>query len=97
MCLGGVQVEMPLQRAKPCAVAWSEVPIVANLDKASGKHMLQEAVQELMSGQCAVPGIARLRIGVAKGHPIVFEFDQAAVAERDAEYVWGQVLECRLA
>jgi hypothetical protein len=78
---------MPLKRAKLRAVAWAEETIVANLDKASGKHMLQEAAQELVSGQCAVPAFARLRIGVAESHLIVFKVDQAAIAERDAEYV----------
>src|SRR3990170_575930 len=50
-----------------------------------------------MDGQCAKPGLARLRIGVAEGHPVVFESHQAPIAESDTEYVWGQVLECRMA
>ncbi len=44
--------------------------------------MLQEAMDKCFGGEHTQLELAGVRGGVAKGHLVIFEFDQAAVADR---------------
>ena len=64
--------------------------------------MLQEAMDECFGGECTQFGLARVRRPVAKGHRrnkfrVVFEFDQAAVADRYSKNIGSQVFQGRAA
>ena len=51
--------------------------------------MLQETMDELMSSQGATLLRTGLGVAIAKGHTIMFQLEQAIVAEGNAENVGG--------
>jgi hypothetical protein len=55
--------------------------------------VLQKAVDEFFGGKGTQPESAGVRSAIAKSDLIVLQFDQAAVADGDAEDIRGQVLE----
>jgi len=57
--------------------------------------MLQETVDERFGRECTQFGFTRVRRPVAKGHLVVFKFDQATVVDGNAEDVGGQVFQGR--
>ena len=57
--------------------------------------MLQEAMDELFGGERAQLELTGVRRPVAKGHLVVLQLDQAAVADGDSENIGGQVFQGR--
>jgi hypothetical protein len=66
---------------------------IADLDEAPGQDVLEEAVDELFGREGAEGGLAGRRRAVTESDLVVFEFDQAAIADGDSKDVGSQVLE----
>ena len=75
------------------ALGGAEETEIAHLDETLGQDMLEEAVDELFDRESAELVLAGIGRAVAKGDLIVFELDQAAVADGDPEDVRGEILE----
>jgi len=90
---GGRGVELATDGGKPLAQAGAEEAIVAHLDEAPGQDVLEEAADELLGRQGA--GSERAGVGgaVAEGDPVMLDFQDAPVADGDAEDVGGEILE----
>jgi len=70
----------------------SEEPVAADLLKALGEDMLEEARDEAVDGQCEAFGLMCAGIDVAEGDAVVFEGFDAVVGQRDATDVAGEIL-----
>ena len=57
--------------------------------------MLQETVNERFDRECAQLELTSVRRPIAKGHLVIFEFDQAVVADGNAENIGGQIFQSR--
>ena len=71
----------------------SEEAIVPDFHEAFGQDMLQETVDELFGVQGTTCFCAGLGGAVAKGDTIIFQFEDAVVANGDPENVRGQILQ----
>jgi hypothetical protein len=85
-------VKLLAQRGQARTLARSKETIVADLDEAFGQDMLQEAMQEGVDGERAALRLVGLRVLKAEGHPVVLEFHQPSVTQRDAEDIRGEIL-----
>ena len=86
-------LELLAQSKQAFAAAGCKEAKVTHLDEAFRQHMLQEAVDEFFGGECAQLELAGVRGTVAKGHLVVFQLDQAAVADGYPENIGGQVFQ----
>jgi hypothetical protein len=75
----------------PIAVA--EEAVIPDLNKAFGQNMLQETPDELFGGDSTVPGCPGVRVLVAKGHLIIFHFQDAIVTDRNPKDIGSQILQ----
>ena len=99
--LGGRAVQLLTQRSQLPAVARAEETVVAHFDEAPsagsgqalGEHVLQEAADEFFGRRGAEPGAAGVGEAVTECHFAVFQFEDAVVADGDAEDVGGEILE----
>src|SRR5512138_1582686 len=82
-----------LQRNQPGPLGGGEEAIVADLDKAFGQDMLQEAVDELFCRQGATFFSASLGGAVAKRDPVGLQLEEAVVAQGNPENIRRQVLQ----
>jgi hypothetical protein len=89
----GVGFEKQTQGSQEQALGGAKETEIAHLDKAPGQDVLEEAVDELFGGECAELELSSIGRAVAKGDLVVFELDQAAVADGDPEDVRSEVLE----
>ncbi len=89
----GVSFEKQSEGSQEQALGGAEETEIADLDEAPGQDVLEEAVDELIGGEGAELDLAGSGRAVAKGDLVVFEFDQAAVADGDPEDVRSQILE----
>ncbi len=71
---------------------WAKESIVAHLDKALGQDVLKETVDEFLGGQRAELGLARVGF-VAERDLVVFDLDDATIAEGNAKDVGREILE----
>ena len=78
-------------------LARAEEAVIANLLKAFGQDMLQEAADELLGGEGAGFPVAGGAVTVAKGDLALLEFEDTVVGESDPEDIRGQILEGGLA
>jgi len=89
----GVSFEKQSEGGQERALGRAEETEIADLDETLGQDVLEEAVDELFSREGAERDLAGSGRAVAKGDLVVFELDQAAVADGDTEDVGSQVLE----
>jgi hypothetical protein len=89
----GVSFKEQSEGSQEQALGGAEETEIADLDEASGQDVLEEAVDELIGGEGTKLVPAGIGRAVTEGDLVVFEFDQAAVADGDAEYVRSQILE----
>src|ERR1019366_9876862 len=67
---------------------------MTNADEARGKHVEQEAAQELLDRQSHQPLlVAVCRVSPAEGHLSVLEGDQAVIGDRHAVGVAAEITE----
>ena len=59
------------------AIAVAEETVIPDLNKAFGQDVLEEATDELLSSDGAVPGFSRLGVFVAKGPLVILECQDA--------------------
>jgi hypothetical protein len=87
----GVSFKEQSEGGQEQALRGAEETEIADLHKASGQDMLEKAMDELFGGESAEGGLAGSGRAVTKGDLVVFEFDQAAIADGDPEDVGSQV------
>jgi hypothetical protein len=87
-----VRFEKQSQGSQEQALRGAEEAEIADLDEASGQNVLEEAVDELFSREGAELVLASIRRAVAKSDLVIFELDQAAVADGDPEDVRSEIL-----
>jgi len=78
------------QASSPCG---AEEPIVTNLDEAFRQDVLQKAVNELFCRQGTTFFCAGLSGAVAKRDAVIFQLEEAVVANGNSENVRGQILQ----
>lgn len=88
-----VRFEKQSEGSQEQALGGAEEAEIADLDEAPGQDVLEEAVDEVIGGEGAEGDLSGSGRAVAKGDLVVFELDQAAVADGDPEDVGSQVLE----
>jgi hypothetical protein len=89
----GVSFEKQAEGSQEQALGGGEETEIAHLHETSGQDMLEKAMDELFGGEGTERDLAGSGRAVAKGDLVVFEFDQAAIADSDPEDVGCQVLE----
>ena len=67
--------------------------IVADLHEVFGQHVLQETMDELFCTQGTTFFRTRLGVTVSKCDTVVFQLEEAVVAEGDPENVGGQIFQ----
>lgn len=77
---------------EPRALPGAEQTVVTNLDEARWEHMLEEAMDELFSGERSGLDLLGGRFFVLKRDLPVAALAQAMVAERDAKDVGSKIL-----
>ncbi len=82
------------------AMRGAEEAAISDIDKAFGQHvlprggaLLQEATDELLGGDSAVPVFPGVGVFVAKGDLIIGQFQDAVVADGHPPDVGGQILQ----
>ena len=91
--LGGSRGQALSEQLETVALTRAEKAVVADLDQPFGQDVLQEAADKLLSGEGAsakLPGVIGF---VAKGDPIVINFDNPVVAKGHPEEIASQVVE----
>ena len=71
------------------AISVAEEAVISDLDKASGQDVLKETTDEFLGSDGAVPGFSGRRVFVAKGHVIIFHFQDAIVTDSHPKDVRG--------
>jgi len=89
----GVSFEKQSEGSQEQALRRAEEAEIADLDETPGQDVLEKAVNEVFGGEGAELDLAGIGRAVAKGDLVIFELDQTAVADCDAEDVGSQVLE----
>jgi hypothetical protein len=74
-------------------VGGGEETIVTNFHEASGKHMLEEPVDELFGSQRTTFIRASLSGAIPEGHAVMFHLHEPVVAQGDPEDVGSQILQ----
>ena len=87
------QHKLRAEGSQASAVARCKETIVAHLDEAFGQDMLQKPADEFFSRESAKPEMASVGGPVLKGDLPVFELDQTAVADGNAENIGGQIFQ----
>jgi hypothetical protein len=85
--------ETVAESGQASAQGGGEETIVTDLHEVFGQDMLQETMDELMSPQGTTFFRTGLGVAIAKGHTILFQLEQAVVAEGDAEDVRCQIFQ----
>ena len=93
----GVSIQKQSEGSQEQALGGAEEAEIADLDETPGQDVLEEAVDELIGGEGTEFDLAGSGRAVFEGDPVVFKFDQAAVADGDPEDVESQVFEGRAA
>jgi len=70
-----------------------EKTVVAHLDEAVGQNVLQKAANEFFRGQRFRGEFLGVALAVLKGDVAIFHFEQAPVADGNAEDVGCEILE----
>lgn len=89
----GISFQKQSEGSQEQALGGSKETEIAHLHKAPGQDMLEETVDKLFGGEGAELELSSIGRAVAKGDLVVFELDQATVADGDPEDVRSQVLE----
>ena len=84
--------EVGAQRFELLTMGGTEEAIVTHLDKALGQDMLKKAMDEFFGGQGAELGLTGVGF-VTEGDLVILHLDDAAVADRDAKDVGGEIFE----
>src|SRR5437762_6964585 len=71
----------------------AEQTVVTDLDESLREHVLQEATNELFSGDGATLELVSGRFFVRESDRAVLQFKDAVIAEGDAKDVRGEILE----
>lgn len=74
-------------------LAGAEQTVVTHLDEARWQDVLEEAADELLSGQRAALNSIGGRLFVGESDVAIFQLTDAVVADRDAEDVRSKILE----
>jgi hypothetical protein len=75
------------------SISRREQAVVAHFNEAVRQDVLQEAADELFSGEGAVLELVGGRVFVSESDLAVFQLDDAAIAESDAKDVRSEILE----
>ena len=90
--VGGGRGELSAQCSEMLTKGRTEKAIVTYLDETFGQDVLQETLDELVGGQRAEFGLARVGL-VTERDLVVLDLDDTPVAEGDAKDVRGKILE----
>ena len=85
--------ELLTNKRQVLAGAGTEQAVITHFDKAFGQDVLQKAMDEFFCLQRAELGLAGVSGVVTEGDLVIFQLDDAAVADGDAKDGGGQVLE----
>ena len=86
-----VQRDQPPHRLERRAAVGAQEAVVADLLKAGGQDVLEEAAEELHRVQGHLPGSVRADAAIGEGHLAIVAGDDAMVADRHAEDIRGEV------
>jgi hypothetical protein len=75
------------------AIAWSEQPIITNLDKSSGQHVLKESADEFFGSDSCPLHLISSRFLVLECHLAVFQLLDSVVGDRHSKDVRREILE----
>jgi hypothetical protein len=89
----GVSFKEQSEGSQEQALGGAEETEIAHLHETLGQDMLEKAMDELFGGESAELDLAGSGRAVEKGDLVVFELDQAAVADCDPEDVRSEIFE----